>query len=273
MRTILRAPAAAQMPCTWTILTFHVHIVAMNRRTSALHRHMIAIFLILWGPLAAFGQTQARPSYLDRPAQVLLPDTYREDRAYPLIVYLPFTGSSAADFHRRLGQDTRLPEAIVILPAGTPVRDHYLPDFWSFILWYEERLLQDIEQVRSRYNVDSDAIVLAGFSLGGDLGWALGMRHPELFSGAVLAGTRTSYPANDAALSSLQSRRYRAALIIGRQELRARYDGIRAARTTLDAAGVSHRFREVEGGHSWGSSEDFVRDLRWALGLTNQRPF
>ena len=233
----------------------------------------IALVMLMMAAGTASAQTQPRQPYLDRPAEVRLPDSYQEGREYPLIVYLPFTGSSAAVFRDRLERDTRLPEAIALLPAGTPVRDHYLPDFWSFILWYEERLLQDLARVRSRYNVDEDAIVIAGFSLGGDLGWALGIRNPDLFTGAVLAGTRTSYPPNDEALEAMRDSDYRAALVIGRQELRARYDGIRNARGILDAADVSYRYREVDGGHTWGTAPDFVRDLRWALGLTNQRPF
>lgn len=216
-------------------------------------------------------QTQPRPGFLDEPVRVVLPESYREGREYPLVVFLPYTGGSAETFHDRLAREAVLPEAIMLFPAGTPTRDDYLPDFWSFILWYEERLMPEIERVRASYAIDDDAVVLAGFSLGGDLAWALGMRNPEIFSGAVMAGTRTSYPPNDAALATMRERGYRAALIIGTQELPARIDGIRMARSTLDGASVTHRYAEFAGGHSWGGSADFVGHLRWALGAEDRK--
>lgn len=240
-------------------------------RYTTLH---IATFAVLCvAPLE--GQTQPRAPFLDVPGEIRLPRGYDGDREYPVIVFLPFTGGSAEDFYRRIEGELPSDQAILLLPEGRPVREDYLPDFISFVQWYEERLLADLDRLEREHRVRSDAVVMAGFSLGGDVAWALLLRNPERFRGAVMAGTRTSYPPTSPALQALADRDVRAALIIGRDELPARYTGIAGARETLRTAGVEVRFREVSGGHTYGDVSQFAEDLVWVLAdavVSDDRP-
>lgn len=228
----------------------------------------ITLALALWGGIliaAAGAETQPRPSFLDQPAEVVVPADYDPSVAYPVYVFLPYTGGRAIDFYSRMLDFIERDNALVVLPSGRPRSVDYLPDFMSFVRWYEERLLTDLARIERQYSVDSDRIVVAGFSLGGDLGWALALRNPDRFAGAVMAGTRASYPAPRGSVETLNRRGFRGAFIIGRSELAARAEGIERAESLLRGGGVETRFRTVEGGHTYGSASEVVEALYWVL--------
>lgn len=215
-------------------------------------------------PVAA----QTRAAYFDQAARVVLPDSYSSERSYPLLVFLPFTTGTAEQFFERHRPYVPSEEVIVLLPPGRPQRDDYLPDFIRYIGWYEQMLLSQIEQVAREYSVDRDRIALGGFSLGGDLTWALMLRNPDLFAGAVMAGTRTSYPADRAALERLRSRNVRAAFYIGDRELAARVSGIQRAYDTLQQAGIASTFSVVDGAHVSGPVESFAQSMLVSVDLS-----
>lgn len=235
----------------------------------------IGVALCLFGfavASSAVSDTQPRAAFLDRPADVRLPDGYDADGSYPVYVFLPYTGGRAVDLYLRLSELIADDEAIVVLPSGRPRSGDYLPDFTSFVRWYEERLISDLDRIGRELAVDPDRVVLVGFSLGGDLGWALSVRNPERIAGAVMAGTRASYPPPGGALASLKSRGYRGAFIIGSSEIHARATGIARAESLMRAAGIDTRFRTVMGGHTYGSPKGLVDDLHWVLDTTDATP-
>jgi pimeloyl-ACP methyl ester carboxylesterase len=191
-----------------------------------------------------------RPAYLDRRGEVILPARYNRNRSYPVFVVVPPTGAYASQVVGLYGLDTQRQETfILLLPEGRPTRDEYLPDFMSFVGWYEERLLEDIQHLLENYSADPDRIYLGGYSLGGDLSWALSVRNPELFAGAVIAGSRTSHPVEDEALRTLRDRGFRAGFLIGNREDPLRYRGINVARQRFDSVGVDHIYEEYRGDH------------------------
>lgn len=192
----------------------------------------------------------ARPVYFDQPAEVVLPIGYDRSISYPVFVVLPPTGWPASRMTFRLGLDPATQrDFILMFPAGRPTRDEYLPDFFTFVSWFEERLLQDLSYVLERFSADPNRIYLGGYSLGGDLSWAISVRNPHVFAGAVIAGTRTSHPVTPLALEMMRERRFRAAFLIGDREDPDRYRGINFARSRFESGGVEHVYREYAGGH------------------------
>ncbi len=220
-------------------------------RSGSLSRVWLIIIALLVLPAATTAvASQVRPVYFDRSAEVVLPVGYRSDRQYPVFVVLPPTGARASHMARRMGLDPeRQSEFILVFPAGRPLRSEYLPDFVRFVEWYEERLFADLDRVFDNYNANPSEVYLGGYSLGGDLSWALSARNPDRFAGAVMAGTRTSYPVNDATLQRMRESGYRGAFLIGTREDRARYDGINYVRNRLERAGVENRYAEYPGAH------------------------
>lgn len=221
------------------------YVVALFTR-----RTLVAALLLAWVPVSGAFAVDAKPVYLERRAEVVLPLGYNRATKYPVFVVLPPTGLEAARVAPYLGLDPERQESfILILPAGRPTRDEYLPDFLSFVEWYEERMLAELDAVLENYSADPERVYLGGYSLGGDLSWALSMRNPELFAGAVIAGSRTSYPVDAATLETLRSRGFRASFLIGDREAPARYDGINRSRDAFAETGIEHHYQEYSGAH------------------------
>jgi len=209
-----------------------------------------------------------RPAYLDARAEVILPVGYRRSVDYPVFVVLPPTGTYASSIAARLGFDAeRQRDFVLILPPGRPTRDEYGPDFPAFVAWYEERVLSDLSSVLQEYSTDPDRVYIGGYSLGGDLSWALSARNPDVFAGAVMAGTRASYPITPEALAALSSNRFRGAFLIGDREDPVRHRGINAARALYEAAGIDHRYAEYPGGHTMPPRETVRGMVGYVTGM------
>lgn len=61
-----------------------------------------------------------------------------------------------------------------------------------------QAFLKDLDALMARHNVkiDKSRVALGGSSLGGDLSWALSLRNPNLFQGAVTINSRNTYRLN-----------------------------------------------------------------------------
>ncbi|MFP4206950.1 MAG: hypothetical protein ACLFSP_12635 [Spirochaetaceae bacterium] len=213
-------------------------------------RRLALVVLAASIPVVGTVASDLKPAYLDQRANVVLPVGYNRNTDYPVFVVLPPTGLESSRVARYLGLDPRRQgEFILVFPAGRPTRDEYAPDFLSYVQWYEEHVLREIEFVLKNHSADRDRVYVGGYSLGGDLSWALSVRNPELFAGAVIAGSRTSHPVDGDALAALRAADFRGSFLIGNRESSARYEGINHARRRFEEAGIDHRYREYSGAH------------------------
>lgn len=109
-----------------------------------------------------------------------VPDSYRPDRAYPLVVCLHgagFTGDAyLARWQPRLGER-------YILACPTLLRG----DWWTRTA--EHLVLSTLRTVAARYRIDRNRVFLTGMSNGGIGAWLIGSHHAPLFAGvAPMAG-------------------------------------------------------------------------------------
>lgn len=134
-----------------------------------------------------------------QPYGVTVPESYDGSRPVRLYVWLH-------------GRDARLSEAnfIARFPAPNKSLTYITADVGQITLdcygrwnnanhWAGEvDVFEAIEQVKARYNIDPDRIVLRGFSLGGAGAWHIALHHPSDFAAADIgAGTwprRSSMP-------------------------------------------------------------------------------
>jgi predicted peptidase len=237
------------------------------------HCHMAvlaAIALNIHMPAAAAAETQPRPDYMDKPAQILTVGTPQPGKTYPLVVFLPFTNGDAKMFYQSVKDSVGLGTYVAVIPAGTVLSGHYLPDFSAFVGWFEQRLLKDIETAKKGFPVDPGKIYLQGYSLGGDLSWALSVRQKELFAGALVIGSRCSWPLGADTLDYMKKQGRRLVFLIGDQDNADRTAGMKAAADKLAAAGVKARYGSFSGAHVIPKAQDLKSACAFLFGTQDR---
>ena len=115
-----------------------------------------------------------------------IPTTYNPQRAYPLIV----TGQGMFPWDEAAGQRDRWADVaerygLIIASLdcdsataflGIPA-DHPAPE----LIRDEKAAVGIVKEVKSRYNINPDAIATSGWSAGAFMAHFVGMRHPEIF--------------------------------------------------------------------------------------------
>lgn len=140
------------------------------------------------------------------------------------------------------GEEADKKAFIAMIPneAGS-TDDHDWIGFEACIYRYENRILADIEMYAKQYSIDPDKIVFVGFSLGGDLGWAISHRYPEKFKGAIVSGTRCSYFENGM-MERQFKRDVRYYFAIGEKDYPVIVAGAKNAKSQLDARKIKNKF-------------------------------
>ncbi|MBI2299976.1 MAG: prolyl oligopeptidase family serine peptidase [Armatimonadetes bacterium] len=125
-----------------------------------------------------------------QPYFVRLPDDYDPAKRWPLVLFLHgyVPDTSKVDpwvlppNQWKMASDRGL---ILVMPHGRRNSD--------FLGIGEVDVLRVIEEVRRWYQVDPDRIFMTGCSMGGYGGWALGLRHPDMFAGLALMAGQTDF--------------------------------------------------------------------------------
>jgi pimeloyl-ACP methyl ester carboxylesterase len=201
---------------------------------------------------------------------IILPPDYHPATAYPVVVLLPFTGGDAEYMFNsyayeagsksdnpteKLGDilnvfNARRPDApisfVVILPKGKGSRrDHSWRGFEQCYKRYEQRIKKDLAKFSESYNLDTGRVYLSGVSLGGDLSWALSLRDPDYYQGALVMGSRCSYIPPDGSLEKMHQKNFSFFMTMGMKEAYDRLNGIRYARKQLDSLQILNIYKEM----------------------------
>lgn len=150
------------------------------------------------------------------PSIFLYPENYDPTKKYPVLIALPATFSDGTyhlsryiGFWRNADIKTKqakfydymkllYPKAsdrekhafIVMLTTGIgTTADHTWQGFTNCITRYDVHIQTNLKRLPS---ADLSQIYLTGFSLGGDVSWALINKYPKRFKGIIAAGTRCS---------------------------------------------------------------------------------
>jgi predicted esterase len=220
----------------------------------------------------------ALPARADRPQQVELPSgaqmVYQPAAApaqrYTPVVLLPYTGGSAQDLYRWKYRDYfnrhGKPGVSFILPqkAGD-FSDYKTGSAWARTVGNWEAELQSVlNEAAAQLPLDRDRVVLAGFSMGGDMAWALMQRQPERYAGAVIMGSRCTWRESGSP-EKLADSAVRVAFSVGDKEREARRRGAQLARSLLEKFGVLVRWDNVPGSHLPAPGKLFAEQVDFVL--------
>jgi predicted peptidase len=138
----------------------------------------------------------------ERAGAVYLPENYdyESSKKYPLIVFLHGSGEKGNDgeFQTTVGIGKEIREnperfpCIVYMPQ-CPTDDHWAArELGGDGTSANDHILQGIAEIQKRYSIDKKRISLTGLSMGGAGTFALGAKHPELFSAFIPICGKTS---------------------------------------------------------------------------------
>lgn len=234
-----------------TLLIAAAIVAALALPPSAMTQgsQLVAVDLAAPAQLPSAGRREGRASYLDQPSRLYRVGSMEPGRRYPLLIVLPWTGGTSEQMWRHLEGLVPLGAYYVMLTPGAPERSDYLPRFYDYVSWLDERVGTDLEQATQQHAIDPEHTYLAGFSVGGDAGWALLLRHPERYRGALVLGARSSARPRRGARQALRERDLRIAFAIGDSDDAARIRGITRANDTARGFGVETRFETFPGRH------------------------
>ncbi|PWR22178.1 hypothetical protein [Zavarzinia compransoris] len=238
-------------------------------------RHLVAGGLALLAgacagtppPVTAGGRRLDFGEEMDDGTRVVVPAGL-EPEGRAAVVFLPATDGTAPQLYRYYAEMHAARGGFVaFLPPGSSSAADYGSGerFAATVALWDERVRELMGRHRRRFAVDPARVGLAGFSLGGDLSWALAQTSPEAYCGAVVMGSRCGYRAPHA-LSLLAFRGFRFALIRGADESGARAGGMAAARRLLADEGIAHFYDEVPGAHVRAPPPAFMQAVDFILG-------
>lgn len=201
---------------------------------------------------------------------VLLPDRKGPD-PLPVLVMLPFTGGDAERFFGfsagSISRQAQQQGYIVVIPPSGIAADYSTAAAWSATLKrFSKGVAGDVDEVVQKHGGDPRRVALAGYSMGGDLAWALPQMDPQRYAGAIVIGSRASYRAG-AALPTLAQRGAKFFFFMGKQESLDRLSGSSAAQAALKKAGIDYRYEESPGNHIPAPPAVMTRAIAYLFGF------
>jgi phospholipase/carboxylesterase len=196
------------------------------------------------------------------PPLIVVPEGIDPDQPAPLIIALHGYGDHAENYPKLWGGAAERMGAILAVPFGTQkVGDGR---GWEGVDEADAVLELTLEQVKESYEVDDEQIVLTGFSQGGFMAMALGVRHPELFVGVIpMAGGYIREIDLPPVASDGDPRYY---FLVGARD--PAVDEVRRAAGDFKAAGYEVKLRAVSGtGHAFprATRQELGKALRFVL--------
>ncbi len=184
---------------------------ALSSEEAASPRTVARLLEKMKPPMNTASQDPAKPGYFELEVEALpgeppityavqLPPEYDPYRKYPTILAMHAAGSDPA--HEitwwagpwaksgwRPGQAGRH-GYIVVAPGWTEQHQRE----YHYSAREHAAALNTLRDASRRFSIDPDRVFLAGFSIGGDAAWDIGLAHPDLWAGVIpISGTADRY--------------------------------------------------------------------------------
>ncbi len=181
---------------------------------------------------------------------VFPPKNYDPSRKYPLFIALHGYGGSPKNFTRRLHKFLTEKGYVFMAPYGTEV--YGLKSFgWGDVKKCEEKILKEIEEIRKKYSIDEENIILLGYSQGGSRAFSIGLRYPEIFKGLIIAAGYFKEEDVKDYLENLKGKNLKVYIMVGEKDEKVKESNIKA-KEILKKYGVKVHLEIYKGvGHAF----------------------
>lgn len=175
---------------------------------------------------------------------VYFAEGFEPDKPVPLIVVLHNFGGNARSAMNLWREAADEAGAVLVAPKA-PKSINPAQQRWTTPGQTEKTVLEQINHLRARYqNISADRIILAGLGQGGEMGYHLALKHPELFRGVISAAGHLSEEAAGL-IGGPGVQKLRAYIMVGEEDREA--DNCRQAAEVLRAAGMAVELRVFPG--------------------------
>jgi len=143
------------------------------------------------------GRFDAEGEKTGRDYSYYVPQGYDDAEEWPLVISVHPAGGTGSGEIRRWIKRAEKKHFIVVCPSCVVCRKRMnsMGDFFAAIRKDEKALDEMIEVITEKYSIDSQKVLLTGFSGGGFLVWYYGVRHPESITAiAPRSGNFTASP-------------------------------------------------------------------------------
>ena len=183
-------------------------------------------------------------------AVALLPDNYDARKTYPVVVLFPFTGGRASTLYNEafafsFRGKQEVPYIVVILPDLVRATDYATGAAWSALIALFDATVQSLGASLREQQLQMSKLILAGYSVGGDLSWALLLRNPSLVGGAIIMASRSTYRGSAKDLKTLADDKAKVAFVCGTAD--ERLGPLRDAANLLQKNQIANRVETVDG--------------------------
>lgn len=207
-------------------------------------------------------RTAVRTAYDANPPIFLEPESRSDEEPAPLIIALHGYGDRPDHYPRLWGPAAARFDAVLVAPRGPEV---YGTGYsWDNVDDAEAIVLAAVDWASDRFSIDPGRIILTGFSQGGFVTLAVGMRHPDRFAGLIpMAGP---YDPERDRPSAAGPDAPRLCFMVGSED-RAE-SAVRRAAKDCEAAGYAVRLRIFHGiGHTFPrmTKRELGKALRFVL--------
>jgi len=209
----------------------------------------------------------SRIDYTLQPYSIYVPDTYNQDRSYPLFIVLHGSGVDERNTIRYMTQIIKeRGDWIILAPQGRGLSDWYTGDSG-------EDVIECINHIKKLYSIDENDITLDGFSMGGYGAWRLGLLHPDIFkaliirSGAVSAPNRLNGENILDLFETYEGKDLNVFIVHGDKDNAVSVRNARKAVQKLKELGIEHKYVEIEGAahggyNKWDEIFEWLETIR-----------
>jgi predicted esterase len=195
---------------------------------------------------------------------VLLPDGFDPGKKYPLLIAMHGFGGEPVNFSKAFKGAGNKKGYIVCCPYAPEVMGQASFN-WGEWDQADKRIMETIVFLKGKYNIDEKRMIIAGFSQGGYYSYYLGLKHPDIFTGAIPIGPGFR-PELDTMLSGAAAAKMKFYVLMGELEPEKRIDDNIRAIKQFTKAGITASFNFFSGvGHAFPGDAEFelIRAIEW----------
>jgi pimeloyl-ACP methyl ester carboxylesterase len=131
---------------------------------------------------------------------VQLPAEYHHSRTYPVLIVLHQSIEKPTDALERWIKLAGQHGYILVAPEWTANAAQLRPQY-TYSAEEHAAVLESLQDLKRRFNVDTDRVFLTGLGQGGDMAFDVGLSHPDQFAGVVPMGAQPRYHAKSYAVN------------------------------------------------------------------------